>query len=56
MCDERTLRDAEDYLRRPKNLTRREFAALSVGTGLAMLLPRAANALGVAVGNRLGLT
>ncbi len=51
MCDERTLRDAEDYLRRPKNLTRREFAALSVGTGLAMLLPRAANALGVAVGD-----
>ena len=48
MCDERALRDAEDYLRRPKNLTRREFAALSVATGLAMLLPRTANALGVA--------
>ncbi len=47
MCDEKTLRDADDYLRRSGNLTRREFGALSVGTGLAMLLPRAANALAV---------
>ncbi len=47
MCDERTIRDADDYLRRSGNLTRREFGALSVGTGLAMLLPRAANALAV---------
>ena len=47
MCDERTLRDAEDYLRRSGNLTRREFGALSAGAGLAMLLPRAAAALEV---------
>ncbi len=47
MCDERTLRDAEDYLRRSGKLSRREFGVLSVGTGLAMLLPRAANALDV---------
>ena len=47
MCDERTLREAENYLRRSGNLTRREFGALSVGTGLAMLLPRAATALEV---------
>ena len=47
MCDERTLRDAEDYLRRSKNMTRREFGALSAGAGLAMLLPRAATALEV---------
>ena len=47
MCDERTLRDADDHLRRSGSLTRREFGALSVGTGLAMLLPRAANALAV---------
>ena len=47
MCDERTLRDADDHVRRSGNLTRREFGALSVGTGLAMLLPRAANALAV---------
>ena len=47
MCDERTLRDEEHYLRRSAGLTRREFGALSVGTGLAMLLPRAATALQV---------
>ena len=47
MCDEGTLRDEEDYLRRPGKLTRREFGALSVGTGLAMILPRAAAALEV---------
>ena len=47
MCDERTLRDEEEFLRRSGNLTRREFGALSVGAGLAMLLPRAAAALEV---------
>ena len=47
MCDEATLRDAEDYLRRSGSLTRRKFGALSVGTGLAMLLPRSAAALEV---------
>ena len=51
MCDERTQRDAEEYLRRSGNLTRREFGALSVGTGLAMLLPRAATALEVSATN-----
>ena len=51
MCDERTHREAEDYLRRSGNLTRREFGALSVGTGLALLLPRAATALEVAAAN-----
>ena len=47
MCDEETRRDEEESLRRSGNLTRREFGALSVGTGLAMLLPRAAAALEV---------
>ena len=47
MCDERTHLEAEDYLRRPGNLTRREFGALSAGAGLAMLVPRAATALEV---------
>ena len=51
MCDEETLRDEEDYLRRSGRLTRREFGALSVGTGLAMLLPRAAAALEVSAAN-----
>ena len=44
MCDERTVDEVNDYLRRPGNLTRRQFGALSVGTGLAMFLPRAADA------------
>ncbi len=47
MCDERTLRDAENYLRESGNLTRRKFGALSLGTGLATLLPRPAAALQV---------
>ena len=44
MCDEKTIGDANEHLRRAGRLTRREFGALSIGTGLAMLLPRAANA------------
>ena len=51
MCDERTVREAEDRLRRSGRLTRRAFGALSAGAGLAMLLPRAANALEVTAGN-----
>ena len=51
MCDERTLRDAEDYRLRSGRLTRREFGALSVGAGLATLLPRAAAALEVTAAN-----
>jgi carboxymethylenebutenolidase len=46
MCDEHSLDDAHRYLR-DAALTRRRFGALSVGTGLAMLLPRAGNALDV---------
>jgi len=44
MCDERTVREAEEHLRRSGRLTRRAFGALSVGAGMAMLLPRAADA------------
>ena len=47
MCDERTQRDVDEHTRRPGTLTRRQFGALSVGTGLAMLLPRAADAQAV---------
>lgn len=43
MCDERTVADDIKHLR-AKGLTRREFGAVSAGAGLAMLLPRAANA------------
>ena len=46
MCDERTSADDARYLR-AKRLTRREFAAVSAGAGLAALLPRAANAQAV---------
>ncbi|MCY3875971.1 MAG: dienelactone hydrolase family protein [Rhodobacteraceae bacterium] len=51
MCDENTLRDGEDHLRRSGNLNRRDFGALSLGTGLAMALPRAADALQVTAAN-----
>ena len=44
MCDEDTLADDEEYLRRTGNLTRREFGAISAGVGLAMILPQVANA------------
>ena len=47
MCDEETHRDEEEYLRRSASLTRRDFGTLSLGAGLAMLLPRAAAALEV---------
>ena len=47
MCDERTADDMNEYLRRSGNLTRRQFGAVSVGAGLAMLLPRVAGAIEV---------
>lgn len=43
MCDERTDAENTAYLSAP-TLTRRQFGAVSAGAGLAMLLPRAANA------------
>jgi len=47
MCDETTTNDAKAYLRRSGALTRRQFGEVSMGAGLAMLLPRAANAQAV---------
>ena len=46
MCDERTDADVAKHLR-ARGLTRRQFGAVSAGAGLAMLLPRAANAQAV---------
>ena len=46
MCDDRTVVDNIKYLRGNK-LTRRQFGAMSAGAGIAMLLPRAANAQAV---------
>ena len=42
-CATKEPSDKGDYLRRSAgNLSRREFGTLSLGTGLVMLLPRAA--------------
>jgi len=46
MCDEETNKDAEEYLRR-SGLTRRDFNRLGSTAALAMLLPRAADAMDV---------
>ena len=46
MCDEHFEDDLKKYLN-PQALTRRQFGALSVGIGMAMLLPRSADALDV---------
>jgi carboxymethylenebutenolidase len=47
MCDEKTARDANDYLQRSGGLSRRQFGALSAGAGLSMLMPTGANAQSV---------
>ena len=46
MCDEHFEEDLANYLRFPP-LTRRQFGAVSMGAGVAVLLPRAADALDV---------
>ena len=46
MCDEHFEEDLAKYMR--PSITRRQFGALSIGAGMAMLLPRAADALDVA--------
>jgi carboxymethylenebutenolidase len=46
MCDEHFEEDLAKYMRHPP-MSRRRFGALSAGLGMAMLLPRAADALDV---------
>jgi carboxymethylenebutenolidase len=46
MCDENMLEQNAEYIRR-KDVTRRQFGALSVGAGVAFTLPKAANAQAV---------
>ena len=46
MCDEHFEDDLTNYMRFPP-LTRRQLGAVSLGAGLAVLLPRAADALDV---------
>ena len=46
MCDERTAAENKAYLQ-GQRISRRQFGAVSAGAGLAMLLPRPANAQAV---------
>ena len=46
MCDERTAAENKAYLQ-GQRISRRQFGAVSAGVGLAMLLPRPANAQAV---------
>ena len=47
MCDQDTINDNNEFLARIGRLTRRQFGKLSAGAGLAMMLPKVANALDV---------
>ncbi len=42
MCDEDTVKESNEYL---ANLSRRQFGTLAAGAAMAMVLPRAANAM-----------
>jgi carboxymethylenebutenolidase len=47
MCDEDTVEDNKNYLRKSGKLSRRTFNTLTTGAAFALLMPRAANALDV---------
>ncbi len=47
MCDENTVEDNKEYLRKSGLFSRRQFSKLTAGSALAMLLPRVAHALTV---------
>lgn len=47
MCDEDTVRENENYLKKARPLSRRQFNVAAAGAALMALLPRAANALDV---------
>jgi len=44
MCDERTVRENAEHFRKSGKVTRRKFNKMSVGAGLAMMLPPVVNA------------
>lgn len=45
MCDENTVEDNKEYLKKSGLFSRRQFSKLTAGSALALLLPRVANAL-----------
>lgn len=47
MCDQGSIDDMNLFVRRSGNISRRRFGAMTVGTGLAMLLSRLADAADV---------
>jgi carboxymethylenebutenolidase len=47
MCDDHNIEDIKEFARRSGDVSRRQFGAMTVGTGLAMLLPRLADAADV---------
>jgi len=47
MCDEDTVKDTEAFLNTTGGLSRRRFGSLTASAALALMLPRAANALDV---------
>jgi carboxymethylenebutenolidase len=47
MCDNDSIDDMNEFARRSSEVSRRQFGAITLGTGLAMLLPRLADAADV---------
>jgi len=47
MCDQDSIADMNEYARRMGEVSRRQFGALAVGTGMAMMLPPVAGAADV---------
>jgi carboxymethylenebutenolidase len=47
MCDEDSIEDMNEHARRSRDMSRRRFGALAMGSSLAMLLPRLADAADV---------
>lgn len=47
MCDNDSIDDMNEFARRSSEVSRRQFGAITVGTGLALMLPRLADATDV---------
>lgn len=44
MCDNDSIEDMNEYVRRTGDLSRRQFGTMAIGTGMALLLPAGAHA------------